>query len=81
MLSRFIFEGGEKSRPDFKNTQVIKIRPGKKSWGEKKTWGEKWGVKIFFLGSACNHRGMIDYSLTFTKRGRKPYFSLISKEL
>ena len=37
--------------------------------------------KTFFLESAWNHGGMIDYSLTFTKRGRKPYPSLICNEL
>ena len=75
MLSRFIFEGGEKSGPDFKNTHLIKIRPGKKSWEEKKTWGKKWGVKIFFLGSAFNHRGMTDYSLTL-QRGAARHISV-----
>ena len=58
-----------------------KSAPEKKAGEKKKTWGEKWGVKTFFLGSAYNHGGMIDYSLTFTKRGHKPYLSLIGKEL
>ena len=75
-----IFRSRNESNSDFKNTHGSKSAPEKKAW-EKKKAGGKMSKKTFFLESAWNHGGMIDYSLTFTKRGRKPYLSLICKEL
>ena len=51
----------------------------KKSWAQKKPGAENEPSRTFFLGSAWDHGGMIDYSLTFTKRGRKPYVTLTGK--
>ena len=80
-MSIVIFKGRNKIKPDFKSAPDLKICPSKKSLGEKKNLGGKMSKKTFFLESAWNHGGMIDYGLTFTKRGRKPYLSLIGKEL
>ena len=36
---------------------------------------------FIFLRSARDYGGIIDYGLTFTKRGRKPYLTLIDREI
>ena len=51
----------------------------KKTELKKKPGAENEPSRTFFLGSAWDHGGMIDYSLTFTKRGRKPYLILTGK--
>ena len=53
----------------------------KKMSGTKKTRAQKWPSRTFFLGSAWDYGGMIDYSLTFTKRGWKPYLTLTDREI
>ena len=52
-----------------------------KNPGAKKHGRQNEPQKTFFLGSARDYGGMIDYGLTFTKRGRKPYLTLIHREM
>ena len=41
----------------------------------------KMNPENFFLGPARDYGGIIDYGLTFTKRGCKPYLTITHKEV